>query len=146
MTTAHPRIQCYTETLPRLPRAAGQARSLLARAVAAWDLPDAADPAATVLSELVTNAVVHGRGDRIRVIVDRPRVDRLYLGVVDRSPHALPVLRTPTPADPGGRGLVLVAALADRWGCDQLGGGTSSWVRPFPWGKRVWAELAAVGR
>ena len=79
-----------------------------------------------VISELVTNAVVHARTP-LRLLV---RFDghRVVTEVFDAD------ARLPTPAvsvdDVGGRGLILVDRLSDRWGSE-----------PFTDGKRVWAEL-----
>lgn len=50
------------------------------------------------------------------------------MAVTDKS-RTMPEPRTASGADTGGRGLVVVDALCDRWGADRL-----------PWGKRVWAE------
>ncbi|GAA1902546.1 hypothetical protein GCM10009837_27280 [Streptomyces durmitorensis] len=48
--------------LPRGPRSVGRARSLLAEQARAWKVPnDVADTAVLLLSELMTNAVRHGR-------------------------------------------------------------------------------------
>lgn len=51
--------------------------------------------------------------------------------ITDRD-RTLPVCRAAHDGEEGGRGLVLVAALADRWGTEC-----------FPWGKRVWGDLTS---
>ncbi|MEU6655967.1 ATP-binding protein [Streptomyces sp. NPDC046900] len=96
---------------------------------------DDAETAALVMSELVANAVRHARGPKIRMTVNRPADDRVYVAVVDREPRRLPELRTPAADALQGRGLLLVDAVAARWGYDFMGTGV------HPWGKRVWAEL-----
>jgi anti-sigma regulatory factor (Ser/Thr protein kinase) len=83
---------------------------------------------ALVVSELVTNAVLHGVGDvTLSVVVDDESVQ---VEVGDGEPELAdppPVARN---AD-AGRGLLLVSRVARRWG-----------VRPADGGKVVWAELA----
>jgi anti-sigma regulatory factor (Ser/Thr protein kinase) len=97
--------------------------------------PDAAqtDTLVLLVSELVTNAVVHtGRPARLRLTVRRAgRAGRVAvrLEVVDASGRA-PRPRRAAGEDTGGRGLELVEVLADRWGWQAEGAG-----------KRVWCEL-----
>ncbi|MEW1830365.1 ATP-binding protein [Streptomyces sp. NPDC088196] len=81
------------------------------------------------------DAVRHAWGPSVRVVVDRPADDRVYVAVIDRSPHQLPEPRTPEPDEQSGRGLLLIETLSDRWGYDILGPASR------PWGKRCWAEL-----
>jgi anti-sigma regulatory factor (Ser/Thr protein kinase) len=83
-----------------------------------------------VVSELVTNAVVHGDGD-VELCLD---LDQrcVRISVADEDDGA----PSPVDADPGavsGRGLRLVDEIADRWGTAPRSDG-----RP---GKTVWAEL-----
>ncbi|MEV7863180.1 ATP-binding protein [Streptomyces hirsutus] len=125
--TGHPG---YSETLPREPESAAVARRLVRTALATWGLEDRIDDAMVVITELVSNAVDHGRLASIRVIVSRPSESRVRLGVVDRS-KAIPTMRTDSNGDQvRGRGLVLVDSLTERWGTD-----------PYRWGKQVWGEL-----
>lgn len=125
-STGHP---AYSQTLPREARSAAVVRRLVRTALTVWGLEPLAGNATLVVSELVANAVDHGRHTSFRVIVSRPTVSGVRLGVVDRS-RALPVLRTGTDDRDRGRGLILVDALADEWGTEQ-----------YRWGKQVWAEL-----
>ncbi|MEU9981038.1 ATP-binding protein [Streptomyces sp. NPDC050856] len=124
--TGHPG---YSQTLPREPGSAATARRLVRVALTAWGLDDVAEDGALIVTELVANAVRHARRDSVRVVVERPGASRVRIGVVDLS-KAPPMRGEPGPEDEGGRGLVLVAALAADWGTE-----------PLPWGKRVWAEL-----
>ncbi len=120
----------YSETLPALEESAGIARKLVRTALAAWHLEELADTSILVVSELVANAVKHTDSRVIRIVVSRPGERFVRIGVVDTARGL------PEPAEPGdglltnGRGLLLVDALAERWGAD-----------PHPWGKQVWAEL-----
>ncbi|GHJ37387.1 ATP-binding protein [Streptomyces sp. TS71-3] len=127
--TGHPG---YTETLPCAPQSARQARQLVRTALAAWGLDRLADDGETIVSELVANAWRHSRCRRIHVSVTRPDAGRVRIGVADAS-RERPVPRRAAADDVRGRGLALVAALADRWGTD-----------PLPCGKRVWGELVGT--
>ncbi|ANJ07281.1 hypothetical protein GCM10010220_26850 [Streptomyces parvulus] len=125
--TGHPG---YSETLPREPGSAAVARRLVRTALAAWGLEDYIDDAMVVITELVSNAVDHGRLASIRVVVSRPTETWVRLGVIDRS-KAIPLMRTDANGDqPRGRGLILVDSLTERWGTDL-----------YQWGKQVWGEL-----
>ena len=90
---------------------------------------DEEDVAVLLVSELVTNAILHGRGPlelRARTTGEALRVE-----VHDADPRTAPTLSTGVePTDDGGRGLQLVDILADRWG----------WAES-PAGKVVWFEL-----
>lgn len=90
--------------------------------------PDAlTDRAALLVSELVTNAILHGRG-RPQVTIDlSPEVVRVSVG--DDSP-TLPRRPEIATDSTSGRGLAMVEAFADAWG-----------VEPDGEGKRVWFEL-----
>ncbi|MFH8987141.1 ATP-binding protein [Streptomyces sp. NPDC017940] len=107
------------------------ARQIVRKACAEWGMDQGAAETGTLLiSEIVTNAVRHGHSHSVRVIAEQPRPDRLRVAVVDKS-RRMPELRIVGPDAIGGRGLLLIDALSDRWGADLL-----------PWGKRVWAEVA----
>jgi hypothetical protein len=83
--------------------------------------------AALLTTELVANAVMHGRSVAdVDLCVDD---DALYLSVVDFGP-GVPAIREPDQQG-GGYGLHLVDKLATRWGHEMLA----------PQGKRVWFEL-----
>jgi anti-sigma regulatory factor (Ser/Thr protein kinase) len=119
--------------LDAVPRSVPAGRGLVRLVLSAWDLEDATATAQLVASELLTNAVRASAAARCPVVglrlTCRPR--SLMVAVWDASP-GLPAPRHGGPADAlGGRGLVLVETLADRWGCDPADGG-----------KLVYAELA----
>jgi len=96
--------------------------------LAEWSVdPDIVETAILLASELVTNAVRHGRG-RVSVRL-RLGCSRLYLEVDDEGSSA-PEPRTAEDDDEGGRGLQLVTVLAEAWG-----------ARPLDRGKSVWCAL-----
>lgn len=113
-------------------RGARLARLLGVEQLRAWGLPFEA--AAHVIAELASNAVLHGctPGRDFRLVLTVPTERTLRIEVTDTQGDRLPSApRTSRPDDESGRGLLLVEALADRWGV------TSG---PFPC-KTTWAEL-----
>jgi anti-sigma regulatory factor (Ser/Thr protein kinase) len=85
--------------------------------------------AALLVSEVVTNAVLHGRSDVLLVVEDRG--DLAYVSVSDRSPMP-PRVHNFAVESATGRGLRLVDQLAQRWGVDPA---------PSGLGKVVWFEV-----
>ncbi|MET9167759.1 SpoIIE family protein phosphatase, partial [Streptomyces cellulosae] len=99
--------------------------------LSAWGLDDISFVTELVVSELVTNAIRYGEPPiRVRLIRDRT----LICEVTDSSSTS-PHLRRAHAFDEGGRGLLLVAQLTQRWGCRQADGG-----------KTIWAEQALPRR
>ena len=88
---------------------------------------DQRDLVLIAVSELVTNAVVHGSAPR-RLSVCRRR-ETVDVVVSDGSPE-FPHLRTGDDSEPGGHGLQVVSRIADGWG-----------VRPVASGKEVWCRI-----
>ncbi|WP_105974503.1 ATP-binding protein [Streptomyces geranii] len=139
--TAAPRTQrpCHTRNftalLPPTPRGARQARHLAVEQLRAWGLP--LDPAEHLVAELAANVVTHGRVPgrdfRLELYVIGAT---LRIEVTDTRDDLLPNPQEPTAHAESGRGLVIVEALADRWG-------VSLGPRPR---KTVWAECAAEVR
>lgn len=119
----------YAQTYVREPKSGPACRRLVAHAVTLWGCEEVADAVAVVTGELVANAIEHGEAPVFRLAVARPSATRLRVWVTDRS-KKVPEARQASTEDEHGRGLVLVGALADRWG-----------VEPTRWGKRVWAEF-----
>jgi anti-sigma regulatory factor (Ser/Thr protein kinase) len=112
-----------TETVVSLPRstdAPRQARHLARDLVA----PERVDDATLLVSELVTNAVKYGPEDTIDLIITQD-VGRTRFTVHDRGGGPLPEMRAEDDPAPGGHGLRLVDALADRWGVER--GSTRVW-------------------
>jgi anti-sigma regulatory factor (Ser/Thr protein kinase) len=108
------------------PASVARARALVSRQLATWGLDELEFTAELVVSELVTNAVRYGRPPvRLRLIHDRA-----VLCEVTDAGSTTPHLRRARTFDEGGRGLFLVAQLAEHWG-----------TRHARQGKTVWAEL-----
>ena len=116
-------------TLPAVDRSPAAARRIVHGALAAAGLEVLLDDALLLVTELVTNAVVHA-GTQVELRVD-VAADRARVEVVDRGAGSLPVLQGDhDAAREGGRGIFLLDALAQEWG-----------TRHFPGGKSVWFEL-----
>jgi anti-sigma regulatory factor (Ser/Thr protein kinase) len=122
------------EPLAPGPRGAVQARRWIVGVCSEIGRPDLTDNAELALSEVVTNAILHGRPPmtvRLRGTVDHPRVE-----VRDRSqaPPAMPRL-DPDPEAMGdlttfGRGLSIVARASDAWGAEREPEGKLVWFVP----------------
>lgn len=116
---------------PPAPQSVGRARRFLARHLDAWGMPDVTDAAQLIVSELVTNAVEHGRppiGHLIGV-----RVERVTSGVrieVHDVNANRPRVRSASADEESGRGLALVDALTGgQWGVsDREGPGKMVWA------------------
>ncbi|HEX7133547.1 MAG TPA: ATP-binding protein [Iamia sp.] len=104
--------------------AAAQARHVVRDLLRQGHRPDMVDTACLLTSELVTNAVVHA-GAAVELVVDLDRV-RLAVEVIDASTDA-PLPTEAAPLDTGGRGLAMVAHLADSWGVTRVVPGKSVW-------------------
>ncbi|MFE1308044.1 ATP-binding protein [Streptomyces sp. NPDC058755] len=126
-----------TFRLPRSRRSVSRARALLHAVLGEWGAAqDVVDSAELVLSELVTNAlrVPVPRGRQMGVRITRSVGEGLLRLAVSDAGGGRPELREPGADETGGRGLLLVDALAHRWGCEERAAGM---------GKTVFAELKA---
>ncbi|MFF8834101.1 ATP-binding protein [Streptomyces sp. NPDC015130] len=95
------------------------------------------EAAAQVVAELATNAATHGRvpGRSFRLaLIAREEV--LRIEVTDTRRESVPRTQQTCSEGDSGRGLLLVEALADRWGIE---------LGPVP-RKTVWAELTLPPR
>lgn len=111
------------------PAVVSKARKRASAQLVAWGLDDAVFTTELVVSELVTNAIRYG-GDPIRLRLIRDTA--LICEVVDGSSTA-PHLRRARIFDEGGRGLLLVASLTERWGTRYSGTGKTIWAeQPLP--------------
>lgn len=133
----------YELCFPRDPRGPGIARVTLRAVLGTHGLQELVERAELLASELTTNAVCHTVGPasvrlhwqhpalRVSVWDTKPARQPQRLGAYDETP-----LASPQEEMTGGRGLLLLDVLADRWGVCTLGDG--------PWGlggKTVWFEL-----
>lgn len=112
------------------PRAAGAARRFLREALATWGIEgDVVDTAQLCLSELVTNVVMHARTTSELTLALSDEVLTVVLRDLGR-PSGLGSITVSEDDDPlrvCGRGLMLVDAMADRWGSEQDATGTTAW-------------------
>jgi anti-sigma regulatory factor (Ser/Thr protein kinase) len=126
--SGYPVVVMMSEPLPADLTAPARARALLRASLADWGLSGQVDDAEIVVSELVANAIRHGTVP-IRLTVGTGG-DVLLVSVEDGDSVHPPLPRTAGEFDTGGRGLLLVGAMSQRWG----------WS-PTDNGKAVWAEL-----
>lgn len=124
---AHRDIATYPPQLLSVPRA----RRRIARTVGDWGCVELVADAALLGSELVSNALLHGslRDRLFRVAVERT-VAGVRVSVTDPVGERWPQPRTAEAREQFGRGLMIVQAVASRWG-----------VLARTVGKTVWAEL-----
>jgi len=135
--TCFPRVA--VRSLAAQPRPVRAARDFAAVTLRRWGAAERAEDVAIVVSELVTNALRHGQPDsgpgrpagRIRFGLLQPG-PCVVCAVADPSRTA-PVLKQADVLAETGRGLHVVDALADAWGC----------TTPAATGKAVWAMFAA---
>ncbi|MFD9465837.1 SpoIIE family protein phosphatase [Streptomyces sp. NPDC060027] len=112
------------------PAGAARARALTSAKLTEWGLEHLAFSTELIASELVTNAYRYASGPAtLRLIRER----FLVCEVSDTS-HTAPHLRRARTTDEGGRGLFLVAQMAERWG-----------TRYTREGKTVWTEQSLAG-
>lgn len=140
-TAPHPD---FTIRLSATPRGARLARHLAAEQLHTWGWSyntEANDTATLLVSELATNAAMHGRvrGRDFRLRLTLHREDAtLRIELTDPRPESRPpapgTLPPPSPDEDSGRGLLLVEALSTHWGttCGD------------PYTKTVWCEVALL--
>ncbi|OFA44241.1 hypothetical protein BEN35_22800 [Streptomyces fradiae] len=101
-----------------------EARAVANEELKRWGIPDGLrDRVELVVSELVTNASVHGEG-RVTMCLTAG-VTALRVTVADESPR-VPIPRDARPNQESGRGLLLVAGYSGNWGVDPDG---TVWAR-----------------
>lgn len=121
--------------LPAVPSSTCRARVLVRATLRDWtgrtegEVPEVAEVAELLVSELVANVLLHGRGDPVLTLTLRDGVLRCEVEDEARVPLRARD-RAPDDAE-GGRGLLIVESLSRAWG-----------VRPTSRGKAVWFELA----
>ncbi|MEU8679864.1 SpoIIE family protein phosphatase [Streptomyces sp. NPDC048611] len=97
-----------------------------------WADPDQVDSAVLMVSEMVTNVLLHTDGDALLVaeITGERGARRIRVDVADSSDE-LPHRRRPGELASSGRGLVLLELLAGAWGVDPRGDGKSTWFELY---------------
>ena len=123
--------QTHDEAVVDLPQdvvAEREARAIVRDLLSRWGYHDLLDDAALVVSELVTNAVTHA-SSACAVVVNRSG-SGVRIEVRDEG-QGTPDPQPPSSTAEGGRGLMIVSALAKAWGIDTA-----------PPTKSVWVELA----
>jgi hypothetical protein len=132
-TSRAPRIHQYIHQAD--PEGLSEARAVVRRALRDWGMREYADDAELLTGELLGNVLLHTEGGAVLTLEVLPEpVRRVRLAVQDRS-SAWPRRRTPGEAATSGRGLLLLDALAARWG-----------VEPRGEGKAVWCEIGPAAR
>ncbi|WP_146075764.1 ATP-binding SpoIIE family protein phosphatase [Streptomyces sp. Ru62] len=112
---------------------AQRTRRLVREWLEGWELSTMADDEELLVSEVVTNGLVHGDSD-VYVYVRR-YPERIRVEVRDSDPHLAQAVTVPREEDQaeGGRGLVIVSALASAWGNSPSGRGKTVWFEiPTP--------------
>ncbi|QDQ11148.1 ATP-binding protein [Streptomyces spectabilis] len=117
------------------PESVGQARTFTSESLAGWGLSARTEDIRLCVSELATNALLHGtapgRGFLLKLEADE---DAVRVEVHD-SRRRHPEARQAADTDTSGRGLTLVSALADGWGVQDR----------IPVGKIIWSCFKAAG-
>ncbi|WP_328330035.1 ATP-binding protein [Streptomyces sp. NBC_00455] len=127
----------YRLIAPNSPTAPGIVRDFLGTLLRATGHPGLVEDGRLCVSEVVTNAYCHTRSPLVRVDVTvNPK--RVTVYVTDDDPASLPwrAQAEHIPCDEHSRGLVLVEALAARWGTRANG-------EPVPESKSVWFTLVS---
>ncbi len=105
-----------------------RARNLVGASMRRWGMPEDGGVAALLVSELVHNALRYG-AQPMRMVAKQDG-DSLRVEVHDARGGEPPRLRRAAPDSTNGRGMMIVDALAARWGWSEFGGE-----------KQVWFEL-----
>ncbi|RAG87556.1 histidine kinase [Streptacidiphilus pinicola] len=123
-----------TWDVPPDPAAVAGVRANAMRALSGWGLEEAGFATELVISELVTNAIRYGSPPiQLRLIFPEPPGEtgdapvRTLICEVSDGSNTAPHLRRARVFDEGGRGLLLVAQLTQRWGTRQTATGKIIW-------------------
>ncbi|MCY1677359.1 SpoIIE family protein phosphatase [Streptomyces sp. NPDC053741] len=125
-----PRLHQYIHQAD--PQGLSEARAIVRQALTDWGLAGLADDAETVTGELLVNVLLHTEGGAVLTLEVLPEpVRRIRLSVQDRS-SVWPRRRTPGETSTSGRGLLLLDAVAERWGIEPRGEGKAVWCEIGP--------------
>jgi hypothetical protein len=142
MPEVHPGFpgHSYRFTAPNVGTTPKLARDLVVLLLVASGHEGLTDRARLLVSEVVTNVFQHTRAALVTVDAT-VGVDSVTVRVTDREPGSRPPMPRsfPEDADEHGRGLMLVEAMADRWGVSVHGGLS-------PLDKSVWFALDGKAR
>jgi anti-sigma regulatory factor (Ser/Thr protein kinase) len=125
-------MDCLDMTLPRRAASVRAGREALSALRAELGLSGYED-ARLLVSEVLTNAVLHGEGDTMRLKVTTTPDDGHLFEIIDGGPGFVPPPLTSTSDGdaPSGRGLALLNRLSDGWGVFE-GDSTHVWFRLPP--------------
>ncbi|WP_369260676.1 SpoIIE family protein phosphatase [Streptomyces sp. R35] len=129
VTTIPPTVRRTVLTVAQAePERIADARQQLREMLHDWASEDQLDSAVLLVSEMVTNVLVHTDADALLVaeVTGEPGERRMKVEVTDASDD-LPHRRHPGELASSGRGLVFMELLADAWGVDPRGEGKSIW-------------------
>jgi anti-sigma regulatory factor (Ser/Thr protein kinase) len=112
--------------LPPFLSSAGVARDLVASRLRLWGRAQQVDDGVQIISELINNALIHAPGPEYVVAVDW-NAGAVRLEVWDSSPKRPSVLPLDVEEEHG-RGMHLVAALAETWGSRLAASGKCVWA------------------
>jgi anti-sigma regulatory factor (Ser/Thr protein kinase) len=107
------------------PEAVYAARHFISETLTSWGENELGWDGALIISELATNAIIHG-GSAFRASIERT-ANVVRIAIEDVGP-GLPQSRRAFHSALDGRGLAIVEELSDRWGCDRLDDGKAFWV------------------
>ncbi|WP_326624706.1 MULTISPECIES: SpoIIE family protein phosphatase [unclassified Streptomyces] len=125
-----PRLHQYIHQAD--PEGLSEARAMVRQALDDWNLAEFADDAELITGELLVNVLLHTDGGAVLTLEVLPKpVRRVRLSVQDRS-SAWPRRRTPGETATSGRGLLLLDAIAIRWGVESRGEGKAVWCEIGP--------------
>ncbi|KPC84022.1 MULTISPECIES: SpoIIE family protein phosphatase [unclassified Streptomyces] len=125
-----PRLHQYIHQAD--PQGLSEARSIVRQALRDWGLAVLADDAELVTGELLVNVLLHTEGGAVLTLEVLPEpVRRIRLSVQDRS-SVWPRRREPGETSTSGRGLLLLDAVAERWGVEPRGEGKAVWCEIGP--------------
>lgn len=114
-----------TRSLPSEPASARVGRALTAQLLASLGAPPALlDAAVLVVSELVTNAVRHADGGEVLLLLEADATS-VSVGVRDGAEEHPALVEA---YDGGGRGMLVVSAIAQRWHVEDVDGGKVVWA------------------
>ena len=117
-------VSTERERFPSELHSARDARRFAAKVLTSWGCEELEDAVLLLVSELVTNAVIHAHSD-VEVVL-RLRPQRVRVEIIDAATEYVQ-RRDAASEDQSGRGMALTEALAAAWGVDTLVAGKSVW-------------------